>query len=83
MTEQKPGIRLGAVRLGDAAEKALSLVGITSERVERWLGRPCRCKERRDRLNAFGAWVQRILSGKTENASQHLDDITGDKETKS
>ncbi len=70
-------------RLGDMVEQALSSVGITSERVERWVGKPCGCKERRERLNALGSWVKRVLSGKTEDAAQHLDGIiSGDeKET--
>ena len=47
--------------LGDMAEKALTAVGVTSERVERWLGRPCGCKGRKEKLNRFGAWVVKSL----------------------
>ncbi len=68
------------VPLGDALEKALAAVGITSERVERLLGFPCGCKWRRDKLNALDNWARRILSGKTEDAEKHLDDLLkGDK----
>ena len=61
--------------LGDAIHSALSAVGITPERVERWLGRPCGCHERQEKLNQIGYLVKRILSGKTENAEKYLDGI--------
>jgi len=59
-------------------EGALSAIGITSERVERWLGKKCGCKERRDKLNALDAWARRVLGGNTEGAKEYLDDITTD-----
>lgn len=49
--------------LGDAAERVLASVGITPERVERWLGRPCGCRERKERMNIFGQWLARQFSG--------------------
>lgn len=52
-------------RLGDVAEQALSAVGITAERVEAWLGK-CRCKERRERLNALGEWAASWLRGEKQ-----------------
>ena len=58
--------------LGDAVEKALSAVGVTKERVEAWVGGPCGCEERRDKLNALGAWAARVLGGKTDRAREHL-----------
>ena len=64
------------MKLGDAVEQALSSVGITSERVESWLGRPCGCKRRREKLNQLGAWARRVLGGKTEDAEKHFDDMT-------
>lgn len=64
--------------LGDAAEKALSAVGITKERVERWLGRPCKCRQRQEKLNRFGYWVARVLSGKTERAEEYLEEMIED-----
>jgi hypothetical protein len=66
------------VGLGDRVEQALTVVGITSERVEQWLGRPCGCAERREKLNRLGAWVSRVLNGKTDDAKQHLDRIIDD-----
>ncbi len=67
-------------RLGDNIETALKTVGITSERVSAWLGRPCGCPERKRRLNNLGAWAHRILTGKTESAKEYLEEIIGDPE---
>lgn len=47
--------------LGDKVSEALSLVGITDESVSEWLGRPCKCPGRREKLNKLGAWVMRVL----------------------
>ncbi len=52
--KHKPG-------LGDQVESALKLLGITKEKVEKWLGRPCGCKERQEKLNKLGRWAGRIL----------------------
>ena len=60
---------------GDKLETALTLVGVTSDRVSRWLGYECNCKERRDKLNRLGSWVARVLLGKTEKAEYYLDQI--------
>lgn len=64
--------------LGDTIEAALSAVGITAERVSAWLGRPCGCAERRDKLNAVGFWAARVLAGKTERAREYLTSILGE-----
>ena len=67
-----------ALRIGDHAEKALSTLGITKERVEKWLGRPCHCTERQEKLNRFGAWVAGVLGGKAETeAKEELDKMIG------
>ena len=50
--------------LGDAVEAALKLVGISKDRVERWVGGPCGCDERREKLNRLGRWAARVLSRK-------------------
>lgn len=70
--------------LGDLAEKALSSAGITKERVvavKRWLGLngSCGCEDRKQRLNAFGFWVTRVLNGKTEKAEEHLEKLMDEK----
>jgi hypothetical protein len=64
--------------LGDTVEKALSTVGITKERVERWLGRPCECDYRQEKLNALSYWAVRVLSGKTSGMKQQLEEVLED-----
>jgi hypothetical protein len=61
--------------LGDAVETALTTIGITSERVEQWLGAPCKCKARKEKLNRLSAWALHVVSGKTENAEKYLNKI--------
>jgi len=60
---------------GDMIGDALSTIGITDGRVEKWLGRPCGCKERRRRINQLWRWATRVTSGKHDNAEQYLDEI--------
>jgi hypothetical protein len=62
--------------LGDAVESALTKIGVTKERVERWLGRPCGCAERKAKLNALGAFARRVLSGKIEKSQEYLESLT-------
>lgn len=62
-------------QLGDKIELALALVGITKERVTRWLGRPCRCEERKQMLNRLSSWATRIHHGNTDKAEEYLDQI--------
>ncbi len=69
------GIRIVLPKLGDMLSQALSTVGITEEKVSNWLGRPCNCAERREKLNAVTLWAQRIIDGKLEDAEKHLDTI--------
>lgn len=64
-----------SIKLGDLIESALKTVGITSERVERWLGVPCGCAARRDALNNLTNWANRVQSGKVENAEGYLEEI--------
>jgi hypothetical protein len=64
--------------LGDLLESALGTIGVTSARVEAWLGRPCGCDERRERLNALDRWARRFWAGHTENARSYLEQILGD-----
>lgn len=47
--------------LGDLIEDALSKVGITKERVQRWLGE-CRCEERKEKLNYLSTWAKSFFS---------------------
>lgn len=63
--------------LGDKVEDALRLVGITQERVEKWLGEDCGCEERKERLNQLGRWASRVLSGKLDRAAMYLERFIG------
>jgi hypothetical protein len=64
--------------LGDAVADALALIGADEAAVERWLGRPCACHERRAKLNMLGSWARRVLSGKLERAQEFLDQLMFD-----
>ena len=68
--------------LGDRVGQALTLVGVTSERVESWLGRKCGCARRKQRLNELGAWAHRVIAGKTANAKEYLEELIGNPEEK-
>ena len=69
----KSGNRLA--NLGDLTSVALSKVGITEERVSKWLGRKCNCGRRREKLNRLGAWVSRVIAGETEDAEKYLEEM--------
>jgi hypothetical protein len=64
--------------LGDKVEAALSSIGITKERVERWLGGPCGCDERQQKLNQLGIWAHRLFSHRTLSPREELDGIIED-----
>ena len=59
--------------LGDVIESALSSIGVTESRVESWLGRPCNCKERREKLNKLSKWASQVLTSTTKDAESHGD----------
>lgn len=61
--------------MGYRIEQALTAVGVTKERVEKFVGAPCGCVERREKLNRLGAWAMRVIGGKTENAEKYLEEI--------
>ena len=61
--------------LGDMVEKALTSVGITKDRVEKLLGRPCNCKERQRRLNELSHWARRVVGGKLSGAMDYFNRI--------
>jgi hypothetical protein len=63
------------LELGDVVHNALSFVGITPERVTAWIGRPCKCPERQEKLNELSRWAKRIVSGKTEKAKEYLEEL--------
>lgn len=63
--------------LGDLIETALSSVGVTSARVEEWVGSPCGCQERKQKLNALDAWARRVARGQVQRAGHYLAVIMG------
>ncbi len=63
------------LELGDAVHEALSFIGITPERVTKWLGRPCLCGKRQEKFNELSRWARRIISGKTEKAKEYLEEL--------
>lgn len=63
--------------LGDLIHHALSSVGVTTDRVERWLGAPCGCEERREKLNRLSNWAKRVAAGKISRAEEWLGIIIG------
>lgn len=73
------GVRLAAIaaeewRLGDQVESALSVIGITKDRVSKWWGAPCNCPARQMKINKFSTAVQKWWnSGKSQ---QDLEAIT-------
>lgn len=67
--------------LGDLLEEALRSIGVTTEVVEDWLGRPCGCKERQEKLNQLGYWAKRVMAGKKARAKEYLQGLLyGDSE---
>lgn len=67
--------------LGDTLESALTKVGITSERVEQFLGQPCGCEERKRKINQLDAWARRVVSGKLADAQDYLEKIISPRST--
>lgn len=61
--------------LGDRVEEALQKIGVTSDKVSRWLGKPCGCEERKARLNQLHTWASRVVHGKIEQAEEYLSHI--------
>lgn len=57
---------------GSAVKKALEKVGITEERIEKWVGHGCRCGERRRKLDRLSVWASHILQGKAPPTDEEL-----------
>ncbi len=64
--------------IGDVVERALVSVGVTQARVEQWLGAPCGCEERQQKLNQLGFWAARVVKGRTSCMANYLYDIMRD-----
>lgn len=63
--------------LGDLVERALAIVGVTPAKVSRILGSPCDCEDRKQKLNALGAWAHRVMTGRVLGAREYLNRILG------
>ena len=72
---QETGVAGDSDLLGDVIERALIAVRITKSRVSSWLGKPCGCDERREKLNQIHAWAVRVVKGKIEKAEEYLSKI--------
>lgn len=70
--------------LGEFVSQALAKVGVTPEKVSSWLGRPCGCKERKEKLNDLHRWARAVFSGGKDveggKAVGWLEGIIGEKE---
>lgn len=63
--------------LGDKISSALAFIGVTEERVSNWLGGPCGCSERREKLNQLHAWAKEAVSQTKEKALSFLNGLLG------
>lgn len=61
------------MELGDLVKLALTKVGVTEERVERFLGRPCGCAERREKLNMLDRWARMTIHKNLRGARAYFD----------
>jgi len=64
-------------KIGDVIHTALETVGVTTDRVSKWLGKPCNCPERREKLNQLHRWAERIIAGRIDKAITYLEQIIG------
>lgn len=58
--------------LGDVVQTALTRLGITTDQVESWLGRPCGCSERKEKLNALHLWAKQAARLTQDRAREFL-----------
>ena len=63
--------------LGTLIESALKTVGVTSERVSAFLGRPCKCPERVEKLNSISNWARMTVKDKLQDAKEQLERLIG------
>lgn len=63
--------------LGNRVEQALTTLGFSQGNVEAWLGKPCGCEERKQKLNALDSWARRVVAGRTTSAEAYLRGIMG------
>ena len=65
---------------GDRLKDALAAVGVDKEAVERWIGEPCGCEERRVKLNALHGWLRRSVRAASATARNWLIGMIGGEE---
>ena len=65
-------------RLGDQIETGLSAIGVTKDRVSAWIGAPCGCAARQEKMNKLSASIQRFFTGaKKEEIASEIEAMTG------
>jgi hypothetical protein len=62
----------GPPGLGDRLASGLEAIGITEERVRKWVG-DCGCKERKERLNRLGRWISSLVSGDRQTVQREAE----------
>lgn len=60
--------------LGDQVEAALEAVGVTKDRVGRWLGTCC-CEKRKQRMNDLHRWSRQSVRMGLEAARRYLNQM--------
>lgn len=61
--------------LGDHIETTLSKIGITSDRIHSWLGIPCNCQERKDKLNQLDLTIRQLVRNGVERTKKYLEEM--------
>ncbi len=64
--------------LGDRVEQAISIIGVSSSVISKWVGKPCGCPERKEKLNRLGRWATRVLRGCFDNAEKYLNEMVSE-----
>lgn len=65
------------VYLGDMVSHALSRVGITKDRISKFLGRKCSCAERQEKLNNLDRWARQSTKQSIKAARGFLKKLIG------
>lgn len=73
--QARPPIKAPKIELGDAVANTLKAFGITPDKVTQWIGRPCGCERRREKLNQLDRWARQFLGGKKDEAKKYLGEI--------
>lgn len=61
--------------LGNRVAEALSKLGINETIVQQWLGRPCGCKERQEKLNQLEVWAGRVAKDGVSKATRVIKEL--------